>query len=173
MSMTFSISGPAGYGGVGPAADTRLGMDEILAAQQAAQAFKGGVPALAKAMAISPNTLQHKLNPGNTRHHLTLRESIELQRITRDVGVLRAMAKALGYVCVLATPDQSDGDPVQAFANLHGEVADFSRAVADALAQQPPSPNAQRRIDYHAQQLIAAACHMVSTTAAMVPKRAG
>lgn len=172
MSTTFSISLPGGYGGVGPAADTQLGMDEILAAQQAAQAFKGGVPALAKAMGISPNTLQHKLNPGNTRHHLTLRESIALQRITRDVGVMRAMAKALGYVCVLATPDQGEGDPVQAFANFQGEVADFSRAIADAMVLQPPSPNAQRRIDYRAQEVIAATCHMVSTTAAMVPKRA-
>lgn len=158
---------------MGPAADTRLGVDEILAAQQAAQAFKGGVPALAVAMGVSPNTLQHKLNPDGTRHHLTLRESIRLQKITNTAGVLHAMAKAMGYVCILAKPDQADGDPVEAFANYQGEVAEFSRAVADAMAQRPPSPNAQRRIDYHAQEVIAATCHMASTTAAMVPKRKG
>lgn len=172
MAFSVSIAVGGGNGDVALDADIAPGMDLVATAQQAAQAHPGGVPEVAKLMKVSANTLQHKLNTANTTHHLTLQEALLLQRVTGNVAVLRAMAKQLGYTVQLATPDQSGGDPVDAFMHYQGNAGDFSRAAADALVRRGPvSPNEQRRVEFRAQELLASVAHLVSTTAALVPKR--
>lgn len=174
MTFSFSIGLAAGYGDVDAGADIAPGLDVLDAAHLTAQAFPGGVPALAQRMGVSANTLQHKLNPLNTTHHLTLKEALILQLVAGDVAVLRAMAKQLGYTVELATPDQSGGDPVEAFMHFQKHVGDFTRAVADSLlAGGAVTPNAQRRNENRAQDLLASTAHLVSVTAALVPKREG
>lgn len=172
MAFSVSIAAGGGNGDVALDADIAPGMDLVAAAQQAAQGHPGGVPAVAKLMKVSANTLQHKLNTANTTHHLTLQEALVLQLVTGNVAVLRAMAKQLGYTVQRATPDQSGGDPVEAFMHFQANVGDFTRAAADALFDgDPVTPNEQRRVEYRGQELLAAVTHLVSTTAALVPKR--
>lgn len=170
--FSFSIGLAGGYGDVDAGADIAPGLDVLDAAHLTAQAFPGGVPALAQRMGVSANTLQHKLNPANATHHLTLRETLLLQLVTGDVSVLRAMAKQLGYTVERATPDLSGGDPVEAFMRFQTEVGNFTRAVADSLqGGGAVTPNAQRRNEFRAQELLAATGHLVSITAAQVPRR--
>lgn len=172
--FSFSIGLAGGYGDVDADADMAPGLDVLDAAHLTAQAFSGGVPALAQRMGMSANTLQHKLNPANTTHHLTLREALVLQLVVGDVSVLRAMAKQLGYTVERATPDQSGGDPVEAFMRFQTEVAEVTRAAADALCPAArPTRNAQRRLEYQARELMAATTHLVSTVAGMVPAAPG
>ena len=172
MAFSISIAAGGGYGDVALGTDIGPGMDLVATAQQAAQAHPGGVPEVAKLMKVSANTLQHKLNTANTTHHLTLQEALVLQLVTGNVAVLRAMAKQLGYTVQRATPDQSGGDPVDAFMHFQANTGDFSRAAADALVHRGPvSPNEQRRVEFRAQELLASVAHLVSTIAALVPKR--
>ncbi|MDR3004585.1 MAG: hypothetical protein LBV14_10175 [Acidovorax sp.] len=173
-AFSVSIGAAGGYGDVALGVDIGPGMELVATAQQVAQAHQGGVPAVAKLMQVSANTLQHKLNPANTTHHLTLQEALVLQLVTGNVAVLQAMAKQLGYTVQRATPDQSGGDPVEAFMHFQAQVGDFTRAVADALLDGGAvTANAQRRVEFRGQELLAAVAHLVSTTAAMVLKREG
>lgn len=175
MTCSFSIGCAGGYGDVALGADIGPGMDLVLTAQQMAQAHKGGVPAVAKLMDVSANTLQHKLNPERTTHHLTMVECLQLGMVTGNANVLRAMAKQMGYTVHRATPDQSGGDPVEAFMRFQSNAGDFTCAAADALLDGAGvvTPNAQRRVEFRGQELLAATAHLISTTAARVPKREG
>lgn len=175
MTCSFSIGCAGGYGDVTLGADIGPGMELVATAQQIAQAHKGGVPAVAKLMGVSANTLQHKLNPERTTHHLTMVECLQLGMVTGNAGVLRAMAKQMGYTVHRATPDQSGGDPVEAFMHFQSHMGDFSRAAAEALLDGggQVTPNAQRRVEFRGQELLAATTHLISTTAALVPKREG
>jgi hypothetical protein len=175
MTFSVSIGCAGGYGDVALGADIGPGMDLVLTAQQMAQAHKGGVPAVAKLMGVSANTLQHKLNPERSTHHLTMVECLQLGMVTGNANVLRAMAKQMGYTLHRATPDQSGGDPVEAFMRFQSNVGDFTCAAADALLDGVGvvTPNAQRRVEFRGQELLAATAHLISTTAARVPKREG
>ena len=42
---------------------------------------------------MNAGTLQNKLNPNKSTHHLTLQEALALQLATGNVAVLQAMAK--------------------------------------------------------------------------------
>lgn len=170
MGLTISIAGLPGYGDESAADDTGTGMDVLDAAYLTAQRFPGGVPALAQRMGVSANTLQHKLNPNNDRHILGLQEALIIQTITGNASVLHAMASALGYTAQRAVPDQSGGDPLQAFWRFQQELGDFSAAAAEQLKPGAQvSRNAQRRLEYHANEVIAAINHLVATASALVP----
>lgn len=115
------------------------------------------------------NTLTHKANPNNATHHLHPQELVALQHLSGDASVLHAMAAALGYTAQRATPDESDGDMVEASMRLQVQFADLLRAVADPLARvagnaaQPVTGNELRRAEYHAHELHAAVAHMLAT----------
>ena len=145
--------------------------DVIDAAFLIANHHQGGVRDLASRMGVSANVLQNKLNPNNSTHHLTLRESIALQVMANNPAILHAMAAQLGYTCTPAIPDQSGGDPVEAFMAMQREQGEFTAATADALhGKAPPSRNALRRVKHQANELMAAVGHLVATVAARVPK---
>ena len=146
-------------------------IDVIDAAYLTAQKHPGGVVDLAKRLVVSPNVLQNKLNPNNTTHHLTLRESIALQLMANNPAILHALAAMLGYSCTPVVPDQADGDPVEAFMAMQREVGEFTAAAADALqGNRAISRNEHRRVKHQANELIAAVGHLVATVAARVPK---
>ena len=145
--------------------------DVIDAAYLIAHHHAGGVRDLALRMGVSANVLQNKLNPNNTTHHLTLKESIALQVMANNPAILHAMAAQLGYTCTPAIPDQSGGDPVEAFMAMQREQGEFTAAAADALhGNAQPSRNALRRVKHQANELMAAVGHLVATVAARVPR---
>lgn len=145
--------------------------DVIDAAFLIAHHHQGGVRDLASRMKVSANVLQNKLNPNNTTHHLTLKESIALQVMANNPAILHAMAAQLGYTCTPAIPDQSGGDPVEAFLQMQREVGEFTASAADALhGNAQPSRNALRRVKNQANELMASVGHLVATVAARTPK---
>lgn len=145
--------------------------DVIDAAYLIAHHHQGGVRDLAARMGVSANVLQHKLNPNNSTHHLTLREAIALHVLANNPAILHAMAAQLGYTCTPAIPDQSAGDPVEAFMSMQREVGEFTASAADALhGGAQPSRNALRRVKHQANELMAAVGHLVATVAARTPK---
>lgn len=93
----------------------------------------GGVSALATRMGIPAGTLNHKANPNNATHHLHPRELVTMQHMSGNAAVLHSMAHSLGYTCTRAVPDQSGGDPVEAFMRMQMAMSDFVRSVADPL----------------------------------------
>lgn len=100
--FSFMAAAVPVYGENAPKADIARGMDVLDAAFLIAQETPGGVAALAARMGVSANTLQHKLNPNNNTHHLTLKEAVALQVVSGLPYVLYAMAAALDHVCLRA-----------------------------------------------------------------------
>lgn len=131
--------------------------------------YPGGVGALAARMGMSPNTLTHKANPVTASHYMRPDELVTIQLFSGNAAVLSAMAAALGYTVTKATPDQSGGNPVAALARAQVEFADLIRAaaeVAERLADKPAARttgNEMRRMEYHAQEAMAAMSHLLAT----------
>ena len=167
MTMSFGINSRSSY--VSDEGQPNItGQDVLDVAYQTAHAYNGGVPALAVRMGVVPGTLLNKVNPNNNSHHLTLREAVEMMELTGDPAVLHAIAARLGYTAVPAVPDQSEGDPVQALAQLGMAWGDFMNYTGQALANgQHCTPNQVRAVDEFASRLLATVSH----TVAMVRRR--
>lgn len=165
MGLSVSMDPGAAYGGVpGVGYMPAPGQSVGDAAYGLAHGYPGGVGALAVRMGKSANTLMHKVNPANDTHHLTLQEAVDMQAFAGASPILHAMAAQLGYTCVRATPDTSEGDPLDCMAALLVQQADFARAVADAVrgGQGAVTGNQLRRVQYHAEEVIAATGHTVA-----------
>ena len=144
------------------------GQDILDVAYQTAHSYQGGVSALAVRMGVVPGTLLNKVNPNNNSHHLTLREAVEMMEFSDNPALLQAMAARLGYTVIPAVPDQSDGDPVQAMAELGMAQGDFMNYVGQALGDGPHcTANQVRAVDEMASRFIAVIGH----TVAMVRRR--
>lgn len=143
------------------------------AAYHTVHGYPGGVAALAVRMGVSANTLTHKANPNNDTHHLRADELVAMQALSGNFAVLHAMAAALGHVCTPAAPDQSDGDPVEAFMLQQRAQGEFSAAVADAMLADNPTPSAVRRVNRVAQDLIATIGHQVAVLRGRMRKAPG
>ena len=158
------------YGEKSPGADIARGMDVLDAAYLIAQEFPGGVAALAQRMGVSANTLQHKLNPNNQTHHLTLKEALALQVVSGLPYVLYAMATALDHVPLRSRPDMADGDPREAFYFFQQQMGELTAAAADALrGGDTVSANAHRRVEHYANEAIAGISALVNAVACRVP----
>ena len=152
--------------------DTGAGMDVLDAAVQIARTTPGGVAALAEMMDMNAGTLQHKLNPNNDRHHLSLKEAVLMQTVSGLPYVLNAMASALGYVPMPSRPDVAEGDALCAFFFLQREYGEFTAAAADALRTGGAvSRNELKRLEYQANEAIAGITSLVHAVAARVPRR--
>ena len=171
--FSFMAAAVPVYGENAPKADIARGMDVLDAAFLIAQEVPGGVGALAQRMGVSPNTLQHKLNPNNNTHHLTLKEAVALQVVSGLPYVLYAMAAALDHVCLRARPDVAEGDAWEAFRFVQQAMGDFTAAAADALRteQGVVSSNALRRVEHEANELMAGITALVNTVAGRVARR--
>jgi hypothetical protein len=128
MGFTFAATWPGVYGDIDTQRD-KGALDVMDAASLIAQKHPGGVPALAKLMGVSANTLQHKLNPNNTTHHLTLKEAVALQAVSGMPYVLHAMAAGLDYICLRARPNDSEGDAVEAFMRVQQATGELTAAA--------------------------------------------
>ena len=173
MGATVSVAAAFAYGDMSPEADMARGMDVLDAALLIAQEVPGGVPALAQRMGVSANTLQHKLNPNNTTHHLHPRELVAMQYLSGDASVLHAMAAALGYTCTPALPDRSEGDPVDAFMHQAAAQGKYVAAVADAMLVPAPSCNEVNRVARMAEDLIDTTAALLSVLRGRMRKAPG
>jgi hypothetical protein len=175
MHATVSISGAAAYGKNGLAPDTPAGAPSLVeVAQQVVHGFPGGVAAVAALLGVSPNTLAHKLNPNNARHHLHPDELARIGLVTGNHAILYALAGLLGEECSRAMPDQSGGDVVEAFWRWQCAAADLARAVADPLYRKGiPTSHECRRVGVMASDLKAATTHLDAVLRAMVPAAPG
>ena len=164
MKATVSVPDRLAYGGDDPAPNRVRGQDVADAAYNTAHGYPGGIGALALRMGVNANTLTNKVNPQNTTHHLSLREAVAMQDMSGNYAILHAMAESLGHTCTRATPDQSFGDPIETFMRMQVALADFSRAIADAVrdGDGAVTSNQVRRADHHAQEAIAAIGHTLA-----------
>lgn len=171
--VSFMAAAAPVYGENAPKADIARGMDVLDAAFLIAQETPGGVAALAARMGVSANTLQHKLNPNNTTHHLTLKEAVALQVVSGLPYVLHAMAAQLDHTCLRARPDVAQGDAWEAFRFVQQAMGDFTAAAADALRPErgAVSANALRRVEHEANELMAGITALVNTVAGRVARR--
>ena len=60
--------------------------------------YPGGAEALAPRMEKSAKVLDSKVNRNEFRHHLTLREAVQIMGLTGDHRMLRAICRHLGYL---------------------------------------------------------------------------
>lgn len=164
MLASVSLGGLLGYGDDAGQGYTMGGQSVADAAYGLAHRYPGGVPALAARMGVSPNTLTHKVNPNNDTHKLALGEAEQMSVLSGDAAILHAFAAQMGHVCLRATPDTSEGDPLDNMAALQAQMADLMRAVADAVrgGQGAVTANQARRVDHHAQEAMAAIGHTVA-----------
>lgn len=146
-----------------------LGMDVLDAAYHTAHGHPGGVPAVAQRMAVSANTLQHKVSLTNDTHHLSLREAVTMQEVTGDARILQAMAGALGYACVSLRVDGTSStlEQVMHMAQEFGEVLG---SVNSAVADGRVTPNEMLECERQAAELIGALNGVLGVVRSMMPK---
>lgn len=164
MKVTVSVPDPLAYGADEPVPSRVPGQDIQDAIYNTVHGYPGGVAALAARMGMSANTLTHKANPNTVTHQPNPRELIAMQVFSGNHSILHAMAEALGHTCTRATPDQSFGDPLDTFMRMQSEMADFSRAIADAVrdGDAAVTSNQMRRAEHHAQEAMASIGHTLS-----------
>lgn len=123
--------------------------------------YQGGVQALADRMGVPKSTLEKKVGAGTPQYQLKESEIMDLVRLTGDKMILQVMCHAAGGVYCDAIPDQSEGDPIEAFAEQHSAQGEFSKQVAWSIKRQPPSRSDMRRLDEYAGDLINKTLHLV------------
>lgn len=165
MKITISAPDDAVYAADAPLPDrapTGLSLDD--AAYHAVHGYRGGATALAARMGMPVETLTAKVNTNNTTHFLRPRELQAVMYMSGNAAPLHALAEHLGYTCTRATPDQSGGDPVDAFMRLQLAHSDLVRAMADPLSHGGDiSKNEMRRAEAMAAELQAAIGHALAT----------
>jgi hypothetical protein len=146
------------------------GLDVLDAAYHLAHDYPGGVPALAQRMGKSPNVLNSKVSLGDTPHHLTLREAVVMQEITRDARILHAMAGALGYTCVSLRVD-GEHTTLEQVMRMAKEFGDMLGSVNSAVADGVVTLNEMHDCERQACELTAALNGVLCTLRALMPKR--
>ena len=86
--------------------------------------YPGGAEALAPRMEKSAKVLDSKVNRNEFRHHLTLREAVQIMGLTGDHRMLRAVVYA----------GIADEQLLELVAAVHSETGDVSRSLVAALA---------------------------------------
>lgn len=146
-----------------------VGLDVADAAYHTAHAYPGGVPALAQRMAMSHNTLSHKVGLNNSTHHLTLREAVTMQEVTGDARILHSMAGALGYACVSLRTD-GGGTTLAEVMHMAKEFGDVLASINSAVADGRVTPNEMQDCERQAAELMAALNSVLGTVRNMMPK---
>ena len=143
--------------------------DVMAAAYHTAHQFPGGIPALARLMVMSPNTLQNKVNLNNDTHHLTLREAVTMQDVSGDYRILHAMSARLHHFSVSMHTD-SEGPTYQKITAFVGEFADVLTVVNSSVADGHVSPNEMRTIEKEAGELLSALHGLMANLRAQLPE---
>lgn len=155
-----------------------LNWDVLDAAYHTANAYPGGVPALAQRMPpvltsrgerrpMAANTLQHKINPNCLTHHVSLEESVSVQELTGDFRILHAMAGRLGHVAI--SMRGSTATTLESIKNMVKEFGDVLTTGAAADSDDVVTPNEFRECEREAAELIASINGYVAALRARVP----
>ena len=150
-----------------------MGLDVLDVIYHTVHNAPGGTAGLASRMGMSVDVLRQKANVNNGQHVFHPKQLMALMYFTNDVTVLQAMADHLGYVVLRATPDQSDGDLVQALARLQSNSAEVVRHSADVLSSLGAARamegagayvtgNEVRRVEHYVQETHAALGHLLA-----------
>lgn len=91
-----------------------------------------GPKALANKMGMAHTTLLNRANPNDDTHRLNVEQLLQIMLHSGDAAVLRAMADAFGFELVAKKAVQPTG-LTAALLSMAAEVADVTRAVADAV----------------------------------------
>lgn len=142
--------------------------DVMFAAYHTAHEFPGGVPALARRMAMSANTLQNKVNPQNTTHHLTLREACTMQDVSGDYRVLHTLSARLNHAAISMHTD-ANGMTLGKVTALAKEFGDVLTAVNESVADGSVSPNDMRHMEKEAGELMGALHGLLANLRAQLP----
>lgn len=92
-----------------------------------------GPKALAHKMGMAHTTLLNRANPNDDTHRLNVEQLLQIMLHSGDTSVLRAMATEFGFELVAKQAPAATG-LTAALLGMSAEVADVTRAVADALA---------------------------------------
>ena len=138
----ISISIPAAFGHVTgePVPHKPGGHDVLDVIHSTVHGFVPGTAVLAERMGMSREVLQQKANRNNPQHVFHPQQLIDLMRQSGNAAVLHCIAEQMGYTVARALPDESGGDPVQAFMRLQCVLSDLIRAVADPLESARAEP---------------------------------
>lgn len=168
MDLSISTGLRSINGAVG--APAAIGLDVLDAAYHTAHDFPGGVPALAQRMAVSHNTLTHKVGLNNFTHHLTLREAQTMMDVTGDVRVLHALAAPLGFVCVNLRADGA-ATTLEQVMNMAKEFGEVLVSVNVAVADGRVTHNEMQDCERQAAELMAALNGTLAAVRSMMPRR--
>jgi hypothetical protein len=126
--------------------------------ERAAQAlgFGYGMEDLASHSGMKYDVLRAKLNPGNDRNHLTLKESVLIQAVSGRCDILHAMANELGHVAI-PLPDIKQTNFPNALANACAEFGDYIRRANESMSDGNVTPNEMKRLDKELTEMIATA----------------
>ncbi|MDG9928282.1 MULTISPECIES: phage regulatory CII family protein [unclassified Pseudomonas] len=107
-------------------------MDQFLRACHAA-VHDAEPKRLAAQMGLPHMSLLQRANPDNDAHKLTINQLFQILMHTRDMRPLQALAEEFGFDLV-AREGAAPKNLAAALLHMHGEVADVTKAVTEALA---------------------------------------
>ncbi len=124
---------------------------------------KSGPGVLAPKVNMNAGTLNNKADPGCDTHHLSLRESIPVQRTANNFSIAQAYCMELGGVFIqLQKVDfVSDSALLDIWATLIEKEGQFATAVKDALSDGNINAAEMKKITEAAQQRISTLLEMV------------
>lgn len=146
------------------------GMSVMDAAYHTAQAYPGGVAALAIRMGVSPNTLQHKVNINNTTHHLTLAEAEAMQVLSGDSRITQALSAVMGGV-YMDQQVEYHASPMDQAMSMVKEFGDVLATVNAAMADGVVTPNELLACEREVAELMSALNTTLGVVRSMLPKR--
>lgn len=136
-------------------------MNTVDAAYHTVHDYPGGSESLGPRVGISPAVLRNKVNPNNETHHLTLAEAVRMVDLTDDDRILKAWARARGFMLVKPPAGQTcDMAVLEQIVGLGIANGQFMATINDALADN--------RITKTEIDKIRDAEHVVQTAAATV-----
>lgn len=107
-----------------------------LSAYNTIHSYLGGVKSLAHDLDMNPTTLDNKVNPHNSTHHLRLDEAVAIMALTENHSLIYVMCDQLGFKPPLPKGDcgsVSDTALLELHASVHKEMGDVSACLLDAL----------------------------------------
>jgi hypothetical protein len=168
MRASVSIRGAEENGNEGPESHgLASGMDVLFAAYHTVHSFKGGVPALAMLMGMSPNVLASKLNVNSDTHHLSLKQAEAMMDIADNDAILFSLASHRGYDLVRTIPANTE-DVSSLYWQVGAAFAEYLEAASDAM-QHGVTNNSVRAASNRAADTMAHMFNLVSALRDRIP----
>lgn len=145
MSATLLKLNAARHGDVAASSPPPDSRDVLDALHAIGHAFPGHIAALALRMGQPASTLNHKLNPTNDTHHVTVREFQVITQLSADYSALHALCASLDHVA-MPVAAEADGCVAERLARIGAEVGDVFRQVDAARKDKRITPNERRRV---------------------------